>query len=136
MNPHALRINLSTILYILVMLLVFGIGSCHSQEFINKDNFKEKIAKDIVAVEFWAEWNKANQFIELMKLKDCNFYRVDIMNCMEIQTEYNVSAIPTVIIFDNGIEKTRFKPNIMFELEANKKTVQHSVDTITLNKFK
>ena len=135
MSSHAYKIDLSIILYILLMILTFGIGSCYGQEFINKDNFKEKIAKDIVAVEFWAEWNKANQFIELMKLKDCNFYRVDIMNCMEIQTEYNVSAIPTVIIFDNGIEKTRFKPNIMFQLEADKKMVQHSVDTITLNKF-
>ena len=135
MNPHAYKIDLSIILYILLMILIFSAGSCYGQEFINKDNFKEKIAKDIVAVEFWAEWNKINQFIELMKLKDCNFYRVDIMNCMEIQTEYNVSAIPTVIIFDNGIEKTRFEPNVMFQLEANKKTVQHSVDTITLNKF-
>ena len=57
------------------------------------------------------------------------------MSYMDIQNEYNVTAIPTVIIFDNGVEKTRFKPNIMFQLEANKKTVQHSVDTITLNKF-
>jgi hypothetical protein len=54
---------------------------------------------------------------------------------MDVQNDYNVTAIPTVIIFDNGIEKTRFKPNIMFQLEASKKEVQHSVDTITLNKF-
>ena len=135
MSSNTYRIDLSTTLYILLIVLIFGIGSCYGQEFINKDNFKEKIAKDIVAIEFWAEWNQANQFTELLKLKDCNFYRVDIMNCMNIQTEYNVSAIPTVIIFDNGIEKCRFKPNIMFQLEADKKTVQHSVDTITLNKF-
>ena len=57
------------------------------------------------------------------------------MNCMELQTKYNVSAIPTIIIFDNGIEKARFLPNIMFQLEADKKMLQHSVDTITLNKF-
>ena len=52
-----------------------------------------------------------------------------------IQAEYDVTAIPTVIIFDNGIEKARFNANIMFQLEADKKTVQHSVDTIKLNKF-
>ena len=57
------------------------------------------------------------------------------MTYMDIQIDYNVTAIPTIIIFDNGVEKTRFKPNIMFQLEANKKIVQHSVDTITLNKF-
>ena len=135
MSSNTYRIDLSTTLYIFLIVLIFGIGSCYGQEFINKDNFKEKIAKDIVTIEFWAEWNQANQFTELLKLKDCNFYRVDIMNCMNIQTEYNVSAIPTVIIFDNGIEKTRFEPNVMFQIDADKKMVQHSVDTITLNKF-
>ena len=54
---------------------------------------------------------------------------------MEMQTEYNVSAIPTVIIFDNGIEKTRFEPNIMFQLNADKKDIQNSIDTLMLNKF-
>ena len=54
---------------------------------------------------------------------------------MDTQSEYNVSAIPTIIIFDNGIEKERFLPNIMFQLEADKKTIQNSIDTIILNKF-
>ncbi len=53
----------------------------------------------------------------------------------DIQAEYNITAIPTVVIFDNGVEKERFNANIMFKLEANKKTIQNSVDTIILNKF-
>ena len=53
----------------------------------------------------------------------------------DTQAEYNVSAIPTVIVFDNGVEKERFNANIMFQLEADKKTIQNSVDTIILNKF-
>ena len=97
----------------------------------NIENWKP----DVVAVEFWADWNKMNQFNELNKLKGCNVYRVDIMSSMDIQTDYNITAVPTVIIFDNGIEKARFNPNVMFKLEADKKTVQHAVDTITLNKF-
>ena len=76
-----------------------------------------------------------NQFNELNKLKGCNTYRIDIMSSMDVQIDYNVTAIPTVIIFDNGVEKERFNANVMFKLEADKKTVQHSVDTITLNKF-
>ena len=129
------RINISTFIYILMMMAMFFCGISYSQDFVTADNFKEKIAKDVVAIEFWADWNKMNQFNELNKLKGCNVYRVDIMSSMDIQTDYNVTAIPTVIIFDNGIEKTRFNPNVMFKLEADKKTVQHAVDTITLNKF-
>ena len=99
------------------------------------NNFDKKIAKDIVVVEFWANWNVANEFKELIKLKDCVVYRVDISAHMDVQMDYDISAIPTVIIFDNGEEKERFKPNVMFQLDAGKKTIQNSVDTLTLNKF-
>ena len=129
------KIDISTYVYVLVMILMFFFGTALSQKFTTNETFKDNIAKDITVIEFWADWNKHNQFEELIKLKDCNIYRVDIMNCMDIQTEYNVSAIPTIIIFDNGIEKERFLPNIMFQLEANKKVIQNSIDTITLNKF-
>ena len=131
------HIDISTFLYIAIIFIIYllGTSSCLSQEFITSNNFNDKIAKDITVVEFWAGWNESNQFNELNKLKDCNTYRIDIMSYMDVQTDYNVTAIPTVIIFDNGIEKTRFKPNIMFQLEADKKIIQHSVDTITLNKF-
>ena len=118
-----------------MILIIFVCGTTFSQEFVTTDNFKDKIAKDITVMEFWAGWNESNQFNELNKLNDCNAYRIDIMSYMDIQNEYNVTAIPTIIVFDNGVEKCRFKPNIMFQLEADKKIIQHSVDTITLNKF-
>ena len=129
------KVDVSIYLYIFMMLLVFACGTMFSQTFVTNDTFENDIAKDITVVEFWADWNKQNQFAELNKLKDCNIYRIDIMNCMDIQTEYNVSAIPTIIIFDNGIEKCRFNPNIMFQLDADKKIVQNSIDNLVLNKF-
>ena len=128
------QIEISNYIYILIMLLIFGCSAAFGQTFINGD-FKDRIAKDIVAVEFWADWNSANQFADLGKLKECEKYRLDIMVKADIQAEYNITGIPTIIIFDNGVEKERFLPNIMFQLEANKKTVQHSVDTIKLSKF-
>ena len=128
------QIEISNYIYILIMLLAFGCGTVMGQEFINGD-FKDRIAKDVVAVEFWPDWNKANQFTELNKLKECESYRLDIMANSDIQTKYNITAIPTVVIFDNGVEKVRFGANIMFQLEADKKTIQNSVDTIILNKF-
>ena len=129
------RIDISNYFYVLMMIFMFICGTALSQDFVTADNFKNKIAKDVVVIEFWAEWNQMNQFNELNKLKGCNVYRIDIMSSMDVQNDYNVTAIPTIIIFDNGIEKERFNPNVMFKLEADKKTVQHSVDTITLNKF-
>ena len=129
------RIDISNYLYVLMMVFMFLCGTALSQDFVTADNFKDKIAKDITIIEFWAEWNQMNQFNELNKLKGCNTYRIDIMSYMDIQMHYNVTAIPTIIVFDNGVEKCRFNPNVMFKLDADKKTIQHSVDTITLNKF-
>ena len=128
------QIEISSYVYVLMMIVVFACSTAFSQEFINGD-FDDRIAKDVVAVEFWADWNATNQFNDLIELKECHVYRLDIMADADTQAEYNVSAIPTVIIFDNGIEKVRFNPNIMFQLDADKKTIQNSVDTITLNKF-
>jgi|TARA_R100001443_G_scaffold110231_1_gene122040 thiol-disulfide isomerase/thioredoxin len=128
------QIEISSYIYVLIMLLVFGCSTAFGQTFIN-GNFKDRIAKDVVAVEFWADWNKHNEFSELSKLKECQLYRIDIMADADIQNEYNITAIPTVVIFDNGVEKCRFGANIMFQLEADKKTIQNSVDTIILNKF-
>ena len=129
-----IRIDISNYVYILLMLIAFGCGTVMGQTFINGD-FKDRVAKDIVAVEFWADWNKANQFAELNKLKECEAYRLDIMTDADVQAEYNITAIPTVIIFDNGVEKCRFNANIMFQLEADRKVIQNSIDTIILNKF-
>ena len=122
------------LLLLLIVVLIAGAKST-GQEFLNPDNFKDRTAKDIVAVEFWVEWNKNNEFGEFVELNDCEKYRVDIGKHPEIQAEYEVTCIPTVIIFESGEEKERFKANIMFELDATKKDVQKSIDKIMLAKF-
>jgi hypothetical protein len=127
--------NIGNHILILLGILFFIVGSAFGQSFVSSNDFNNTIAKDVVVVEFWVEWNSSNEFTELIKLKECEKYRVDIGKCNKIQTKYNISAVPTVLVFDNGEEKERFRPNIMFQLEADKKTIQHSVDTITLNKF-
>ena len=58
------QIEISNYIYVLIMLLVFGCSTAFGQTFINGD-FNDKIAKDVVAVEFWADWNAANQFNDL-----------------------------------------------------------------------
>ena len=127
--------NITAQLYMFIIVLLIALGNCNAQDFITTDNFDDKIAKDIIAIEFWAGWNSANEFAELETLKQCEKYRVDIGTNSKLQTNFSVISVPTVIIFDNGIEKERFAANIMFQLEADKKTVQNSVDTIVLSKF-
>ena len=126
------KIYMGYYLHILVAVFFFLFGLASGQDFITTDNFE---AKDIVAVEFWVEWNKSNEFEDFGMLDDCTKYRVDVGKYPELQEKYKVTCIPTVIIFESGEEKERFKANIMFQLDANKKIVQNSIDQIMISKF-
>ena len=120
----------------LLLLLLLTCLTVHANvEFLNNNNFNNKISKGIVVVEYWAEWNNANKFKELKELKDCTVYRACIAKCTDAANKYNIKAIPTVIIYDNGEEIKRFSPNIMLQLEATGKEVQSAIDEIVLNKF-
>ena len=120
----------------LLLLLLLTCLTVHANvEFLNNNNFNNKISKGIVVVEYWAEWNNANKFKELKDLKDCTVYRACIAKCTDAASKYNIKAIPTVIIYDNGEEVARFNPNIMLQLEATGKDVQSAIDEIVLNKF-
>ena len=129
------RIYIGPYLHILIGIFFFLVGFASGQEFITTDNFEDKIAKDIVAVEFWVEWNKSNEFEDFGMLDDCTKYRVNVGEYPELQEKYKVTCIPTVIIFESGEEKERFKANIMFQLDADKKIVQNSINNLVLNKF-
>jgi thioredoxin-like negative regulator of GroEL len=118
--------------FILLLLLSSNI---YAQDFISSDEFKIKTSKGICIVEFWAEWNKSNEVQFLETLKDCITFKLCIVSNSKIQREYEIIAIPTVIIFNNGVEQERFNPNIMMQLSATEKEVQSVIDEITLNKF-
>ena len=120
---------------LLLLLLLICLTVHANVEFLNNNNFNNKISKGIVVVEYWAEWNNANKFKELKDLKDCTVYRACIAKCNDAASKYNIKAIPTVIIYDNGEEVARFSPNIMLQLEATGKDVQSAIDEIVLNKF-
>ena len=117
----------------MITFLLIGLELCFSQEFINPDNFKSKVAKDIVVVEFYAGWNDANA--AKYELTDCSYYLVAISQYMDLQMKFDITAIPTIIVFESGEEKIRFLPNVMFKLDADKKTVQKDIDKLMLAKF-
>ena len=123
-------------LIIFIGFLFLNSNKLYCQNFISQKEFNKKITKDIVVIEFWADWNYKNKFEDLSKLNECLKYRVDIGQYENIKEEYNISSLPTVIIFNKGKEYIRFKANIMFELEASKKDIQKVIDNLLLEKFK
>lgn len=105
------------------------------QDFVDGESLNNKTAKGITVVEFWAEWNSSNEVSFLNKLKDCKKYRLCIVSNSEAASNYKIFAIPTVIIFDNGEEVSRYNPNILMQLTATREEVQENIDEIILKKF-
>jgi hypothetical protein len=111
-------------LLILLLFLLFSLVS-----------FSQNLCdEDICVVEFNAGFNKANSVDWLDKLGDCGVMRVDIQESPDLQKEYNIVVVPTIIVF-NGEEKKRFQANIMMQMEATRKDIQNSVDEILMEAF-
>ena len=83
----------------------------------------------VCVVEFNAGFNSANRVRWMDQLSDCKGERVDIV------VKPNIVVVPTVIIFNDGLEVKRFQANIMMELSASKEEVQEAIDDILMGSF-
>lgn len=79
---------------------------------INDIEFYDKVenAEGVVVVDFFATWCGPCRMLESVLENVSNnmsgkaeFFRVDVDQCMDIAEEYNIAAIPTMIIFKNGV---------------------------------
>ena len=98
-------------------------------------SYSQDFPDGMVAVEFNASFNKANEVAWLPKLTDCETQRVDIAADSRWSKEYKIVVVPTIVIFNNNEEVKRFQANIMMTMEATKSDVQNSIDEIVMEAF-
>ena len=99
-------------------LLVLGLftSSLYSQS-ASLDNFQDiQLMKNefCAVIEVNASWNWANK-IPLEKLQNCYTGYVDISNKeigAVIQKEWDITVVPTIIIFEYGVEVKRFEADL------------------------
>jgi len=99
-------------------LLVLGLftSSLYSQS-ASLDSFQDiQLMKNefCAVIEVNASWNWANK-IPLEKLKNCYTGYVDISNKdigAIIQKEWDIRVVPTIIIFEYGVEVKRFEADL------------------------
>lgn len=88
--------------------------------------FKKAISTNVVVVEFGASFAKS--FPDWRKLKNCTYYKVDIIKYPEYKDTYKLKTLPTIIIFYNGKQQNIFKANIMLEITATPNEMQTVID--------
>jgi hypothetical protein len=53
----------------------------------------------------------------------------------EQQKEHKIVVVPTLVIFNDGVEVQRYQANIMLELEVSQEIVQEYINDITMSDF-
>ena len=81
---------------------------------VNSNEFKSEIKKDMVLVDFFAEWCGPCKILspildELqVEFKDkINIIKVNVDNNMDIAQQYNISNIPALVVLKKGEEVQR-----------------------------
>jgi len=122
-----------TLILLLLNLTTYGQAWITDDNFDNKINEKSAFGDDQslpVVVEFWAEFNDANKFVDWDKLKDVIYYRADIAKCPLVKKKHKVRMVPTIIIFKEGIKEEMFKAGLDLTLPANLSEIQEAIDEI------
>ena len=119
-----------------ILLWVIPI-SCLSQSLITSTELtKAQMSNEPIVIEFWADWNDRNKCDFLEQLTDCKVYRICIEGNPELAESYEIKVLPTIIVFNKTEEIKRFKGNLMFQLDVEKKEIQAVIDSITISKFR
>jgi len=68
-------------------------------------------------------------------LTDCDKVKIDISKSPKLQGKHKIVVVPTLIIFFDGEEISRFQANIMMKLEATQDEVQEKIDETLMDAF-
>jgi len=109
----------ATYLFVLLLLLVYG--TAYSQ---------------IEIKQFNAGWNSANDVSWVQNLSDCETISyTDIGTDKEAQKKYKIAVVPTIIIFKDGEEVSRFQADLSFKMVATREEVQEEIDNQLMSDF-
>ena len=110
---------------ILLFSLWLGLSTSWLQsQSVNLDNFQDiQLMKNefCAVIEVNASWNWQNK-IPLEKLEKCYTGYVDLANKQigaVIQKEWDISVVPTIIIFEYGVEVKRFEADLSMKFRED-----------------
>jgi len=63
-------------------------------------------------------------------------YRICIEENPDLAESYKIKVLPTIIVFNKTEEIKRYKGNLLFKLDVEKKEIQSVVDSLIISKFR
>ena len=69
----------------------------------------------INVIQFNSTWNKQNEY-KWVNIKEANYLEVDIDKNIYCKSKYKLRSLPTIIVYKNGKEVSRYEADIMMKL--------------------
>ena len=111
--------------WISVLLLWLGLSTSWLQsQSVNLDNFQDiQLMKNefCAVIEVNASWNWSNK-VPLEKIDKCYTGYIDLANKnigAVIQKEWDIRVVPTIIIFEYGVEVKRFEADLSMKFSED-----------------
>lgn len=86
-------------------------------------------------IHFNAGWNESNSVSWIEDLSDCEIEFVDIAKKANLQKEFSIVVVPTIVILQFDEETKRYQADLSFKLAATKDEVQEYIDELILSGF-
>ena len=80
-------------------------------------------------------WNNANKAEWVGNLNDCEITYVDIGKSPKIQKKHKVVVVPTIIMFKDGEEVSRWQADLSFKMIATRKELQNKINELIMSDF-
>lgn len=101
---------------------------------LNKENFKQEISEGVSFVDFWGNnCQKCLQFmdgIEQLSQKyseNMKFFKFNVDEDKMFSIKEKVMGLPTIIIYENGVQKSRLMPNNINSLNDIEKFIKENI---------
>ena len=120
--------NMKKIKYVILLLLLMMVSSFTNGQSPCGD-------EGICVTQFNAGFNDANKVTWVGDLGDCDTKFIDIMVDATAAGKYKIVVVPTIVIYSDGEEITRFQANIMMKMETKQEEIQGKIDEILMDSF-